>query len=81
MAYLTKFKSAYPASEVAKASCKMCHVGSGFALVNDFAKDFTNNNHDYKAIEGFDSDVDGFTNIAEINAGTLPGDQNSHPAL
>jgi hypothetical protein len=36
---------------------------------------------DFKAIEGFDSDVDGFTNLAEINAGTEPGNKDSHPAL
>ena len=32
------------------------------------------------ALEALDSDSDGFTNIAEINARTYPGDPASHPA-
>ena len=33
-----------------------------------------------KSIEDLDSDGDGFSNIEEINADTLPGDPKSHPA-
>jgi hypothetical protein len=77
--YLAKFKATYPAAS-ALAKCTVCHNGTGYKDRNDFAKDFAANAHDFKAIEGFDSDVDGFTNIAEITAGTLPGSADSHPA-
>jgi len=79
-AYVAKFKKAYPAAK-ALAKCTTCHIGSSYEDRNDFGKDFANNGHDFKAIEGFDSDVDGFTNLAEITAGTLPGNRDSHPAL
>lgn len=75
--YLAKFKSTY-ASAKALHNCQICH---GSEEKNDYANDFAANRRDYKAIEGFDSDADGFTNIAEINAGTKPGDRDSHPAL
>lgn len=75
--YMTKFKTAYPATKTLH-SCVTCH-NPDYSR-NDYGKDFGNNNHDLKAIEGFDSDADGFTNIVEINAGTFPGNRDSHPA-
>lgn len=78
--YAEKFKKAYPAaSSIAK--CMLCHNGSGYKDRNDFGKDYANNGHDFKAIEALDSDVDGFSNIAEISAKNLPGDRDNHPAL
>ena len=74
--YLVKFKAAYPNAK-ALHNCQTCHAGSE---KTDFAKDFAANGSDFKAIEGFDSDADGFTNLAEINAGTKPGDRDSKPA-
>lgn len=79
-AYLAKFKTAYPEAK-ALHNCTVCHIGTGYKDRNDFARDYAANNHDFKAIEGFDSDVDSFTNLDEINAGTLPGDKDSHPAI
>lgn len=76
-AYLAKFKTTYPNAK-ALHNCQTCHAKTD---KTDYGKDFGNNNHDFKAIEGFDSDADGFTNIAEINAGTQPGNRDSHPAL
>lgn len=73
--YLAKFKSTYPRAK-ALHNCQICHHGLEKV---DYAKDYSNNNHDFKAIEGFDSDADGFTNIDEINAGTQPGNRDSHP--
>lgn len=75
--YLAKFKSTY-ASAKALHNCQICH---GPEEKNDYAKDFAANGHNFKAIEGFDSDADGFSNIDEINAGTKPGDRDSRPAL
>lgn len=77
--YLAKFKAAYPAAS-AIAKCTVCHNGTGYKERNDYAKDFAANGHNFAAIEGFDSDVDGFTNLAEITAGKLPGNADSHPA-
>jgi hypothetical protein len=77
--YLAKFKAAYPNAK-ALHNCNTCH-GAAYTERNDYGKDLAANNFDVKAIEGFDSDADGFTNIAEINAGTLPGNRDSHPAL
>jgi hypothetical protein len=79
-AYNAKFKATYPEAKTLQ-NCKVCHIGSGYKERNDFAKDYAANAYDFKAIEGFDSDVDGFTNLIEINAGTFPGDKDSHPAL
>lgn len=80
-AFLNKFKKAYPKA-TAISQCKLCHADEDDRSIrNDFGKDYANNNFDFKAIEGFDSDADGFTNIAEINAGTWPGDRDSHPRI
>ena len=77
--YAEKFKAAYPGAK-ALQKCAVCHNGSGFKDRNDYARDFAANGHNFKAIEGFDSDVDGFNNLDEINAGFLPGNRDSHPA-
>jgi hypothetical protein len=74
--YLTELKEAYPQA-LDLHNCQTCH---GKTELNNYGKDYENNNHDLKAIEGFDSDVDGYTNIAEINAGTEPGNKDGHPA-
>ena len=77
--YVAKFKAAYPAAS-ALQKCTTCHNGSGYKDRNDFGRDYAANGHSFQAIEGFDSDVDGFTNLVEITAGTLPGNVDSHPA-
>lgn len=74
--YLAKFKAAYPAAK-ALHNCQVCHASTD---KTDFGKDYAANNHDFKAIEGFDSDADGFTNISEISKGFQPGNRDSHPA-
>ena len=75
--YLPKFKAAYPVAKSLQ-NCQVCHQADYSR--NDYGKDYAANNHDFKAIEGFDSDVDGFNNLDEINAGFLPGNRDSHPA-
>jgi PKD repeat protein len=77
--HLANFKLAYPNSKTSAASCLVCHDNTSTFERNPYGQDFENNGHNFKAIEGFDSDVDGYTNIQEITAGTLPGDPNSHP--
>jgi hypothetical protein len=60
-------------------SCITCHNQPAGGGRNDYGADFAANNHDFAAIEGIDSDVDGFINIAEIDAGTFPGDPSDFP--
>jgi uncharacterized membrane protein len=83
--FLKEFKVVYPGSN---ATCKTCHTEP--PKRNDFGKavgaalDETGEQALTKklleTIEKKDSDGDGFSNIDEINAGTLPGDPKSKPA-
>ncbi len=61
-------------------SCTLCHT-SGSTL-NSFGRAYLNNGRSRAAavaIQNQDSDGDGFTNLAEINALTFPGDSSSVP--
>jgi hypothetical protein len=66
-------------------SCNVCHksVPSTNPYGTDLVKKGATANNipaaTFVAIEGLDSDGDGFTNIEEINAGTFPGNRASHP--
>ncbi len=75
--YMGNFNTTYPASSLV-ANCNVCHT-SGFGL-NSYANDYAANSHSFAPIENRDSDGDGFSNIAEITAGTFPGDAASKPA-
>ncbi len=61
------------------ARCILCHPGGNTSQYTSYANDFRNNNHNYATIEPLDSDGDGFSNLAEITALTLPYDANSRP--
>ena len=66
---------------IVKAKCQVCHT-KGVAL-NPYGKSLKGKKivaASLKAVEKLDSDKDKFTNIAEIKAGTLPGDPKSKPA-
>ncbi len=77
--YQGSFTAKYPAAKGSTLdSCNLCHK-SDFSQ-NQYAKDFAAAGHDFAAIEAKDSDGDGASNIAEINAKTLPGDATSKPA-
>ncbi len=82
---LSTWKSTYPSSTLGTTySCSLCH-GSGSSF-NPYGSSIStalagggtvaNALH---AVEVQDSDGDGYTNIVEINANTLPGDASSHP--
>jgi hypothetical protein len=58
-------------------SCLTCHPSG--SNKNSYANDWRNNGHNYAAVEGMDSDNDGFSNIAEINALYFPGNSASKP--
>lgn len=68
-----------------RGRCEMCHSGT---QLNSFGKDFDaqwrqtkNVVKAYLAVENKDSDGDGFTNIDEIKAMSLPGDKVSMPQM
>ncbi|HEY6073239.1 MAG TPA: Ig-like domain-containing protein [Anaerolineales bacterium] len=84
--YLTSFTTKYPATAVSKLnSCNVCHGSGGTSTWNPYGQairstagaDITAR---ITAVEGLDSDGDGFTNIAEITALTYPGDPADKPA-
>lgn len=85
--YLTTFTRLYsPKTDtaLAKAKCLLCHAtnqgGKQNPYAGDFAKQPTRDTAAFKAIEKLDSDKDGYSNLDEIKAGTLPGDPASTPA-
>jgi hypothetical protein len=79
--YLSEFNSRYKTSGSRLDTCSTCHASSSPSRenLNPFGGDFSAANHDFGAIEGKDSDGDGFSNIDEIKAGTFPGDPNENP--
>lgn len=83
-AWMKLFNDTYkpkPDSAIVKAKCQLCHT-KGVAL-NPYGTSLKGKTMDaagLKSVEKIDSDKDGFSNIAEIKAGTLPGDPKSKPA-
>ena len=86
------FATHYPKAPKTIVNCKLCHELSAGMRKNVFGEDLDKalNDNGYpdnsealglalSSIESLDSDGDGFKNIDEINQGTFPGDQNSHP--
>ena len=78
--YVSGFSAAYPAATAALQSCALCHVTAGPPARNSYGAAYAANGHSYRAIEALDSDGDGFTNLAEITAGTFPGSAASQPS-
>lgn len=79
--YMTSFNSTYPAAPAAIKSCILCHPSYPSITLNSYASAYLGAGHLFAPIEASDSDADGFTNIAEINAGTFPGNAASHPVV
>ncbi len=61
--------------------CATCHYSSSPSKkdLTQFAIDWVENGRDFNAINNIDSDGDGYSNEAEWNAGTNPGNSESHP--
>jgi hypothetical protein len=76
--YMTSFNSKYGTAGTAIGTCSVCHTTA--PSVNSYGNAFKNNAHNYATIGPLDSDGDGFTNIAEINAQTFPGNASSKSA-
>jgi hypothetical protein len=79
--YMSQFNAKYNTRGSKLDSCMTCHTtqAGGAENLNPYGADFGKNNHDFAAVEGLDSDGDGFSNIDEIKADTLPGDPNDNP--
>ncbi|MEW6476679.1 MAG: hypothetical protein AB1679_30840 [Actinomycetota bacterium] len=79
--YMSQFNAKYNTRGSKLDSCMTCHTSQagGAENINPYGADFGKNNHDFGAVEGLDSDGDGFSNIDEIKAETFPGDQNDNP--
>jgi len=83
---LADFNAQYPGNSYGN-NCSICHTSP--PTTNPYGTDLviegaTGNNIPaaaFVAVEGVDSDGDGFTNIEEINAGTFPGDPTSRPGI
>jgi hypothetical protein len=92
-AYMQTFMTTYKInanSTLGKAQCAICHPAKNkTSTLNPYGVDLQKAMRAAKAnaltkanltsVENIDSDKDGCPNIAEIRAGTLPGDPNSHP--
>jgi hypothetical protein len=81
---IAKAEAQYPAM-VGKNidTCALCHAASGAPALNPFGAAYKSNGRSQAAlvaIQGQDSDGDGFSNLAEITALTFPGDAQSFPA-
>ena len=76
--FLERFNDTYGTRGSALDTCTTCHsTVPGF---NPYGEDFRDNGSDFDAIEQKDSDGDGFSNIDEINARSLPGDSENVPS-
>lgn len=87
--YLSLARSRYPGIAGSKIdSCALCHPSAaGGPIKNTFGWDWSDwgGGQDamtaFASIEAMDSDGDGFSNLAEINAHTFPGDLNDYPVI
>ncbi len=79
--YLRSFETTYPGSAGSQIdTCSLCHFNpEGGGNRNPYGIDFAKNGYSFAATEQSDSDGDEYTNLAEINAGTFPGNANDHP--
>lgn len=78
-AKLSAARAQYPAIvDTRLDSCGLCHNLPQYGF-NPYGRDYRRAQEDFAAIEELDSDGDGFTNIAEIEALTFPGDSQDVP--
>lgn len=78
--YLDSFNLQYGTTGTALNTCNLCHPGGNTKSLNGYATAYRTAGYNFTAIQNADSDGDGFSNIAEINARTFPGDAASKPA-
>src|SRR5512143_426668 len=85
--YLGTFNTTYGTSATKLNSCSTCHGSGGTSTWNPYGQALRNLilagstiSAALTAVEPADSDGDTYSNIAEITAGTFPGDPADHPA-
>lgn len=77
---LPAYSRLYQAKYGYRASCVLCHTAGGGSAVTDYGRDFLRAGANFPAfakLEGFDSDKDGATNLAEIRGRANAGDERS----
>jgi len=79
--YLTAAVTKYPQINNSKLNeCILCHTSNTSPkALNVYGRAFKNSGFNFDTIANLDSDGDGFTNIAEINALTFPGNRADFP--
>ena len=79
--FTSQFNAEYDTAGTDLGSCLVCHnTTAGEGGLNSYGMSFSQAGASFAAIEGADSDGDGFANIDEIMALTFPGDAQSTPA-
>ena len=83
--YLSTFNTTYHTASTVLDSCDTCHGSGGTSTFNAYGNDVRANMgagiaSALKQAEPIDSDNDGFTNLQEIQALSLPYDAKSTPA-
>jgi hypothetical protein len=81
---LIAFTALYGTAGTGLDTCLVCHAVPDPSVLNGAPRNLYgdalfNSGYDFAAVEPFDSDGDGFSNITEITARTFPGDPNSRP--
>ena len=76
--FLTSFNQHYDTAGTRLDSCATCHNGEAR---NPYGRAYSGSGRNFAAIENLDSDGDGFTNLAEINALNFPGKPDDHPQI
>ncbi|MCP4968439.1 MAG: hypothetical protein GY926_24800 [bacterium] len=75
--FLGDFNAIYGTAGTPLDSCSLCHTN--VPAVNSYGADWKSNGKSFSAIDGMDSDGDGWPNLQEIQALTMPGDSSSTP--
>jgi|GEM_PF-6214012 hypothetical protein len=72
----------FKATQKKSVRCELCHSRTNLNDHNPYGRDWVKHGESvaaFKAIEGIDSDGDGYTNDKELKEGSNPGDRTSVP--
>src|SRR5450759_1397712 len=79
--YLTSAETTYPSIVGSRIdNCLLCHNTAAGGAVNVYGAAYLAAGYNFTAIQNADSDGDGYTNLAEINNKTFPGNASDHPS-
>ena len=73
------FTTRHPEAKEKLGNCATCHTDT-LPQMNAFGADLKKAGADFAKVDSLDSDRDGASNLAEIQALTGPGDPKSRPA-